>query len=250
MELDGITGGGLPIGYTLFLGREKSGKSMVLSSIAAEALIRQQNVAIATLELAGKKQIERVLANILNCSIYEVQTGAPIVRHRLTNISPHLGKLQVQHFQPDTPVAEVLAWVDRLKVELGRVDLLVVDYADLVGAGKSGKDANGYTDAKVVGNAFRNHAMENNYVTISAAQGKRGSGTGGKPLDMDDGADSQHKVRIADLVIAMRMELDQKDMVDWTIVGARDGNDRLSTGPLPTHKEMGRMFPVNRTEPW
>lgn len=250
MELDGITGGGLPIGYTLFLGREKSGKSMVLSSIAAESLTRQQNVAIATLELAGKKQIERVLANILACSIYEVQTGAAIVRNRLATVAPNLGKLQVQHFQPDTPVSEVLAWVDRLKVELGHIDLLVVDYADLVGAGKVGKDANGYTDAKVVGNAFRNHAMEGNYVTISAAQGKRGSGTGGKPLDMDDGADSQHKVRIADLVIAMRMEMDQKDMVDWTIVGARDGNDRLSTGPLPTHKEMGRMFPVNRSEPW
>lgn len=250
MELDSITGGGLPIGYTIFLGREKSGKSMVLSSIAADALWSGKTVAIATLELAGKKQIERVLANLLNCTLHEVQRGEPIVRRRLAQLNGQMGRLQVQYFQPDTPVTDIIAWVDRLRENFGRVDLLAVDYADLVGAGRMGKDDNDYKGAKVVGNTLRNHAVLHSYVTITASQGKRGSGTGGKPLDMDDGADSQHKVRLADLVIAMRMDQTQKDMVDWTIVGARDGKDRESTGPLSTDKGTARMFPVNRLEPW
>lgn len=249
-ELDHIVGGGLPVGYTIFLGREKSGKSMVLSSIAAEALWQGKTVAIATLELTGKKQIERVLANLLNCSLHEVQRGDPTVRRRLAQLNGQMGRLQVQYFSPDTAVADILLWVDRLRENLGRVDLLVVDYADLVGAGRTGKEENDYKAAKVVGNTLRNHAIQHSYVTITASQGKRGSGTAGKPLDMDDGADSQHKVRVADLVIAMRMEQDQKDMVDWTVVGARDGADRKSTGPLPTDKAMARMFPVNRLEPW
>lgn len=249
-EIDHITGGGLPIGYTIFLGREKSGKSMVLSSIGADALWRGKTVAIATLELASKKQIERVLANLLNCSLHEVQSGSAVVRHRMERLKGQIGRLQVQYFQPDTPVADILMWVERLREHIGPVDLLVVDYADLVGAGRLGKEENDYKAAKVVGNTLRNHAVQHGYVTITASQGKRGSGTAGKPLDMDDGADSQHKVRLADLVFAMRMDQEQKDMVDWTIVGARDGNDRVNTGPLPTDKERARMFPVNRKEPW
>lgn len=250
-ELDTLLGGGLPEGYTLFLGREKSGKSMVLASIAAEAFFRGRAVAVATLELAAKKQIERIVANLTGCSLYDVQDGTANVRSRMAALKPQLGLLAVQFFAPDTPVNEITSWIEKLADKWGKKpELLAVDYADLVGAGKVGKDANGYTDAKVVGNALRNHALTHGYVTISAAQGKRGSGTNGKPLDMDDGADSQHKVRIADLVIAMRMEQDVKDQVDWTVVGARDGNDRISTGPLPTYKAQARMFPIAREVPW
>ena len=251
LELDHVCGGGLPQGYTLFLGREKSGKSMVLSSIAADAIFRGKNVAIATLELSVLKQIERVTANMLGLPLHVVQTNKRASLARYEQIKPQLGKFSAVKFAPDTPVAEITRWVERLAEEWGqKVDLLVVDYADLVGAGKVGKDSNDYKDAKVVGNHLRDHAVQNGYVCISATQGRRSSGTSGRPLDMDDVADSQHKVRIADLVVAMRMEPDQKDMVDWFVILNRDGNDRNGTGMLPTYREMGRMFPINRYEPW
>ena len=160
-----------------------------------------------------------------------------------------LGEIRVARFAPDTPVQEITRWVEQLHELLGRVDLLVVDYADLVGAGKVGKEASDYRDAKVVGNAFRDHALQHGYVTISAAQGRRSSGTS-KPLDIDDVADSQHKVRLADMVIAMRMDVEDKNQVDWFVMLNRDGTDRTGTGPLPTAREIGRMFPVNRSEPW
>lgn len=249
MELDGIIQGGLPKGYTLFLGREKSGKSMVLSSIAAEALWHGKNVALATLELEPHKQLERVMANMLALPLYTIQTDSREPRRRYAMVKKQLGEIRTARFTPDTPVSEITRWVEQLRASLGRLDLLVVDYADLVGSGKVGKDANGYTDAKVVGNALRDHALEHGYVTISATQGRRGSGNG-KPLDMDDAADSQHKVRVADLVIAMRMEPDDKSHVDWFVMLNRDGTDRVGTGSLPTEREMARMFPVSRYEPW
>lgn len=250
MELDSITGGGLPRGYTLFLGREKSGKSMVLSSVASHALLEGKNVALATLELAPRKQMERILANVTALPLSVVQTDSSTVRYRYRMLGPRMGKLQVSKFAPDTPVQEITRWVDQLWDAWGKVDLLVVDYADLVGAGKPGKDASDYRDAKVVGNLLRDHAMQRGYVTISATQGRRSSGTNGKPLDLDDVADSQHKVRLADLVIAMRMDQDAKDMVDWYVILNRDGTDRVGTTALPTDRSMARMFPVNRREPW
>ena len=248
-ELDTICGGGLPVGYTLFLGREKSGKSMALSSIASEAVWQGKNVLIATLELASLKQIERVLANILNLPMDTIQTDGALAKARLTEIQPQLGKLISAKFSPDTPVSEITGWVDQVRKTIGRVDLLVVDYADLVGVNRVSKDANEYRDAKVVGNAFRDHALMHGYVTISATQGKRGSGIN-KPLDIDDVADSQHKVRVADMVIAMRMDPESKDLVDWYLILNRDGTDRVGTNPLPTDRERGRMFPVARMEPW
>jgi len=249
LELDSITSGGLPKGYTLFLGREKSGKSMVLSSIAAEALWRGKNVAIATLELEPRKQLERVIANLTGLPLSTVQTDGAATARRWNKITAQLGQVRVAKFAPDTPVQEVTRWVEELQGLLGRVDLLVVDYADLLGAGKVGKDANDYRDAKVVGNCLRDHAIQHQYVTISATQGRRNAGTS-KPLDMDDVADSQHKVRVADLVIAMRMDTEDKSMVDWFVMLNRDGTDRVGTTPLPTAREMGRMFPVDRHEPW
>lgn len=249
LELDNITSGGLPKGYTLFLGREKSGKSMVLSSIAAEALWRGKNVAVATLELEPRKQLERIMANLTGLPLAVIQTDGRTTRQRWSRIQGSLGQVKVQKFSPDTPVQEVTRWVEELREAVGHIDLLVVDYADLLGAGKVGKEASDYRDAKVVGNCLRDHALLHNYVTISATQGRRGAGTS-KPLDMDDVADSQHKVRVADLVIAMRMDAEDKSMVDWFVMLNRDGNDRVGTNPLPTAREMGRMFPVNREEPW
>lgn len=251
MELDDILGGGLPKGYTMFLGREKSGKSMALSSIAAEAMWRGKNVALATLELDTAKQMARVMANLTACTIDEVESGAPVVRTRMAALDGYLGKLACQKFAPDTPVNEIIRWKEQLDAVWDvKVDLLVVDYADLVGAGKAAGDEGAYTAQKVVINTFRDHAIEHGYVVISVAQGKRGSGTGGKHLDTDDASDSQNKIRIPDLVIAMRMELDRKEDIDWFVIAARNGKDRVGTGELPATRAMGRMFPVNRQEPW
>lgn len=249
LELNDVTGGGLPKGYTLFLGREKSGKSMVLSSIAADALWNGKNVAIATLELEPRKQLERIMANLTCLPLHSVQRDGAATNRRWAKIKDRLGVVKVARFAPDTPVQEITRWVEELQELVGRIDLLVVDYADLVGAGKPGKDASDYRDAKIVGNAFRDHALRHEYVTISATQGRRGSGTS-KPLDIDDVADSQHKVRVADLVIAMRMDAEDKSMVDWFVMLNRDGTDRVGTGPLTTARETGRMYPVSREEPW
>lgn len=249
-ELNSVMGGGLPIGYTLFLGREKAGKSMVLSSIAADALWNGKNVAIATLELDANKQLERVLANLTSCTLDEVGHGSKLAKARLKQIMPQLGKLTTKRFSPDTPAAEITRWAERVEQEYGsKLDLLVVDYIDLVGSGKKGEDGD-YKAQKIVGNLFRDHALTHQYCVISASQTRRQSGVGGKKLDVDDVADSMHKVRIADLVLAMRMEQDEKTNVDWYVILNRNGTDRVGTGDLPTNRAMAQMYPLSRDVPW
>ena len=249
-EFDHACGGGLPLGYTLFLGREKSGKSMVLSSIAADAIWRGKNVAIATLELDTHKQLERVLANLLDIPLDEIQGGSELSKRRYKQIENGLGKITAKRFSPETPATEITRWVERVQETWeAKVDLLVVDYIDLVGSGKKGEDSD-YKAQKIVGNIFRDHALQHRYYVISASQARRSSGGLNKGLDVDDVADSMHKVRIADLVIAMRMNPDTKDMVDWYVILNRNGTDRTGTGELPTCRAMAQMFPVARPTPW
>lgn len=249
-ELDYVLGGGLPKGFTLFLGREKSGKSMVLSSIAADAVWNGKNVALATLELDTNTQMARVIANLTSTTIDEVEAGHPQVKPRLTMLQKQMGKLACQKFSPDTPVAEIIRWREKVAEAWGhKVDLLVVDYVDLVGAGKEGAE-DAYSGQRVVINEFRDDALRENYIVISASQAKRGSGTNNKQIDTDDASDSQNKIRIPDLVVAMRMEPDNKDYIDWYVIVSRKGKDRVGTGELPANRAMGRMYPTVRMEPW
>ena len=251
-ELDYKLGGGLPRGLTLFLGKEKSGKSMVLSSVAAEAYWRGKHVAIATLELSEVYQKARVMANIVGVPIDEILARSPMARTRFARVAPGLGDLRIRYFAPDTPVSDITGWVERLGEETGKpVDLLVIDYIDLVGSGKNSKDENDYKAQKLVTNRFRDHATAKGYTAISASQSRRSqTSKGSKHLDNEDAADSMHKIRVPDLVIAMRMEPDDKDHVDYFVTAARNGGDRVGTGPLPVFRSMGRMFPVDRNEPW
>jgi hypothetical protein len=51
LEFDAESGGGLPLGLTMFVAKEKAGKSMVLAALAAQEFLQGNNVALATLEL-------------------------------------------------------------------------------------------------------------------------------------------------------------------------------------------------------
>lgn len=252
LELDGYLGGGLPQGLTLFLGREKSGKSMVLSSLAAEAYLNNSHVLLATLELSETMQKARVLANLTNVPIDDLLAGRnSMARTRYRELQPYLGLLRMQYFSPETPATDILAWVDRCAEHAGRkVDLLVIDYIDLLGAGTK-RDEGDYKGQKIVNNLVRDHTALRGYVAVSATQARRESSAkvAGK-LDNSDAADSMHKVRVADLVIAMRMEADHKDLVDYYVTASRTGNDRVGTGPLPVDRSTARMFPVNRGFSW
>lgn len=252
LELDAKLNGGLPPGLTLFLGREKSGKSMVLSSIAAEAFYSGAHVALATLELSETLQKARVMANLTNVPIDDLLAGrSGHARNRYEKMRDRLGLLRVQYFSPDTPVADLLTWVDKCGEQAGRpVDLLVVDYIDLLGAGQKGADEGDYKAQKTVNNRIRDHANAKGYVAISASQARREQAKGGGKLDNSDAADSMHKIRIPDLVIALRMEPDQKDLVDYFVTAARTGGDRVGTGPLPVDRSTARMFPPCRDVPW
>lgn len=250
LEFDAVTLGGLPIGYTMFIGKEKAGKSLVLASLAASAWLQGGNVALATLELDEEWQVARVLSNLTGVPTRFIADGTRLKEAETLygeQFAKHVGSLRVRYFEPDTPAEQITTWFDEVAESTGRpLTLGVVDYSDLVGApggGAVGKTSGDYGAQKLVMRHLRGHARTHKYAGVSAAQATRGKSEDGE-LDLDQVADSKHKTRIPDLVIAMRMGADDKDFVDYYVAAARNGKDRQGTGKLPVDRDRCRMFPT------
>ena len=65
-------------------------------------------------------------------------------------------------------------------------------------------------------------------------------------LDLNDVADSMHKIRVADLVITLnvRDEGSEFPQIIFKIAKHRTGKSRVEIGPMPTEYERGRICPI------
>ncbi len=254
VELDTALEGGMSRGELgIYIASAKGGKSMALSSQAAYSVSCGLFVVYATLELQTPRVLARIKAALLNVPINAIMMDPGSFKARLARM--RLGPLIVHHFTPQvTTMPDIEAWVELCEAEVGRpIDVLITDYGDKLSAPKSaGREAeSGYTTGRVVFERMRIYADERPQGKIwhwSASQARRqdksGSSRGKKAarLDLEDGADSQHKVRVADLVITINRNEEDKT-VDLFVAGSRNGPDKVGTGPLPNDYACGRLAP-------
>lgn len=254
VELDDALEGGLRRGQLgLFVGGSNDGKSMALSYQAAYAISCGLSVVYATLELSPADVLARTKATLTGMTINGVLADSRRAQPALDAMP--LGAMIVQHFTPKvTTMAHIEDWFERCVEELGRVDVLITDYGDKLApprdAGREGEQT--YGAAGLVFERMRIFAAERQKGAIwhwSASQAKRrqkASARGGKGpperLDIDDLADSQHKARVADMVITLNYD-EASRLMTWYVAKNRTGRSKVSIGPLPTEWETGRIAP-------
>lgn len=248
LELDTALQGGLRRGSLgLLLGGSNDGKSMGLSHIGAWALRWGLFVVYATLELPPSDVLARIKANItgipINAILEDPERARPIMN------ATALGPCIVQEFTPQaTTMEDIEAWVEACEEQVGRpVDVLVTDYGDKLAAPKSaGREGeHGYSAGRVVFERMRIYANEGHkggkIWHWSAAQATRQKDKR-KKLDLNDVADSMHKVRVADLVVTLN--LDEEGQMTFMVAKNRFGPARVKIGPLPPDFEIGRIAPI------
>lgn len=249
MELDQALDGGLRRGgLGILVGGSGDGKSMGLSHIGAHSMKAGLFVLYATLEVIPADVLARVKANITGVPINAILENAELVRPQLEGTS--LGPFIVQEFTPQaTTMQDIENWVATCEQAKGRkVDLLITDYGDkLIAPKSSGKDGeHGYTQGRVVFERMRIYANDRKIWHWTAAQGTRQKDKR-KRLDLNDVADSMHKVRVADLVITLNA-IDDGDMgqaqIAFNVAKNRHGKGKAYVGPLPTDFECGRISPI------
>lgn len=219
------------------------GKSVYLSHQAAAAMLNGYNVAIATLELPEPLIIARLKANLLGMPIDSLLNGAlEEAERQFMKLMPSLGFCVVKEFAPKaTTVHDLITWVQNVEAdEKIKIDLLVVDYADKLGSGKS--DDSTYTVGGAVYEKLRHYAVDTDRWCWTASQPKRMS-KGFKRIELDDVADSMHKVRVADMVLTITPS-EEGGTLSFYLAKNRMGRTGESVKDLPHDFTCGRIAPV------
>lgn len=254
-ELDGYLDGGLAkAALGCVIGGAGDGKSIFLIQAAAAALRCGKDVAIATLELPESMQHVRLLSNLTGLPINQILDGGVdhamlVWESTMAEVEHRHGRrphLHVREFAAySTHVGDILAWVSEVEDHTGcPVELVVTDYADKIGAKqRARKETSDYDTGREVYEALRKDAVDRGRWHWTAAQSKRRADGKRKTKDLDDVADSMHKIRIADLVITLNVEEDDQGMrqISYFVAKHRVGDSRRSIGPYPVDYATGRV---------
>jgi len=241
-ELDSELGGGPPSrSLSVAMGGSGDGKSMLLCHMAGSALMSGMNVLVATLELNDGQWLSRLIANLTGIPIDTVVEGSMErdCAARLNDLP--LGHCEVGHWAPEvTRVADLMNWADHIEQTRGwKADLLVVDYADLLGHSKQ-RDYEGMRE--VYSGLREEFAVKREGWVWTACQSRRKAKGGKEKQGADDGADSQHKVRVSDLWLVLRMNEDGSEIEYY--VAKNRGGKRGGAVTLPTELECARIAPI------
>lgn len=243
-ELDAGLDGGLPRGCLgVYVGGPGAGKSMMLAHIASRAVMDGYFVAVATLELNRAAWMARVMANITNTPVNVIlREDASAVAAKIEALFPVLGTLLVMDFPAEiTTIPDITSWAKDVGEAEGVLPhLICVDYPDKCRSHNQ-NDRDPYTGQKTVYETLRLFCHENGIWGWGASQPVRRAGKDKeRKISIDDLADSQHKARIADLLLSGNPTKDG-DQIDYNCPKFRYGKSNWSVGPLPHDWACGRM---------
>jgi len=255
-DLDAALGGGLPrASEGVLIGGPGDGKSLCLSQMSAYAAMCGLHVAYATLELPPPVVLARQIAAITMSPIDDIMGNTGMAFQARTWLEEHsLGPSWVKEFTAQvTSVPDIMAWVSECEGSIGRkLDLLVVDYADKLTDPRVKNDGNAYKIMEYVYESLRTSAVQKGMWCWTASQsvvkGRKDKGKGGKKarnLDLEDVADSSHKVRVADLCVTLNYDSENNEMTFY-IAKNRTGVGHRKVGPMPCLFPYGLVAEMQR----
>ena len=234
--LDDVCHGGLgKKEFGVIVGGTGSGKSMVLSYMAAMAMAAGYTVFYYTLELADIVIGRRIDACLTGIPQEGLMTRKEEVFKR---ISEFPGKILIKEFPGGhrTLLSKVINHTKK-EVKAGNVpDVIFLDYADLL------KTTANFSEKRInleeLFDELRGTAQELGVAFWTVSQTNRG-GYQTEQVDLNDISESFGKVFCADLVVTIARTLEQKelDLATFQIAKNRNGRDGLIfDGVLDTSK--------------
>ena len=209
--IDGHLDGGLGKGELGFIvAPAGSGKSWFLAHIGAEAIRQGKNVMHFTMELGEKYVGRRYDAIFSKIAFQDVCKFKDQVKKVLDNI-PTRGQLFVKYYPMNIPTAATLkAYVERLQLLTGiKIDIMIVDYADLLRPSNPRKNSNSYEDGGSTYGELRSILGELQIPGWSASQANRG-GHEEEIVGALNVADSYKKIMIGDFIMSLSRMMQDK----------------------------------------
>lgn len=231
--MDELMDGGLAKGELGFVvAPAGAGKSWLLAKLGAEAMRRGKNVMHFTLELNENYVGLRYDACFTKISFQDIRKNVDAVKQKIEEVK---GKLFIKFFPIKTIAAQTLKMhIERVQMLTGvKIDLIILDYADLLRPLMSDKNSNSYSEAGSVYEELRAVAGELQIPIWSASQAHRGAHEA-DTIQAHNVADSYRKIMTGDFVFSLSRKSDDKtsDTARIHIIKNRFGADGIT---MPTY---------------
>lgn len=207
--IDGHLDGGLGKGELGFIvAPAGSGKSWFLARLGAEAMRQGKNVLHYTMELNEKYVGRRYDACFSHIAFQDVRKYQDRVKESLKDIK---GRLFIKYFPMNTATALSLkTHLENVQlIHQVKIDLMVVDYADLLRPSVIHKNSNSYEEGGNTYGELRSVAGELQIPTWSASQSNRGAHEE-EIVGALNVADSYKKIMIGDFIMSLSRRMEDK----------------------------------------
>lgn len=202
-EFDEYTSGLQPANLVIVAGRPGMGKTSFAMNIVENACLRSDRVAaVFSLEMARKELVLRMLCSHARVDAHRLRRGF-LTGDEITELTAAAGRAaQSPIFIDDSSAIDVTAMrakCKRLKIERGRLDLVVVDYLQLMGF--SGQAENRNLEISAISRGLKMLAKELDVPLIALSQLSRDiERRGGEPM-LSDLRESGSIEQDADMVV-------------------------------------------------
>src|SRR5688500_4355815 len=172
-DLDTLTTGFQKSDLIIVAARPSVGKSSFALNIAEHAAVREKkSVGVFSLEMSKEQLVLRLLSSVANIDSQRLRTGC-LEELDFTKIAPALNALsEAPVYIDDTPsisTMELRTKARRLQAEAG-LDLVIVDYLQLMQAATTSRDANRVQEVSEISRGLKALARELNVPVIALSQ--------------------------------------------------------------------------------
>ena len=206
--IDDLTDQGLGPGELgVIISSAGGGKSWCLAHLGKEAMKRGKNVLHYTLELNECYVGLRYDSCFVNIPFQDITENIETVRNTIDGIP---GKLLIKEYPTKSVgVSSILAHANIARTMGYGVDMVIVDYADILSPGKIGNNANTYVEQGSIYEDLRGLAGELGVPVWTASQASRSS-LDDNIIEAQKVADSYRKIMTADFVISLSRKSNDK----------------------------------------
>lgn len=228
---DIIEGGFHEKSLSLFLAETNLGKSLIMTALATNNILQNNNVLYISYEMSEYKITERILANIFDINIHDIKKMSKDsfskafqrIREKIKS------KFIVKEYSPrGANVNHIRNLIKEIESKKKfKPDIIYVDYIGIMSSTENRKSDNTYTEIKRITEELRGLGVEFGIPIVSAVQSNRG-GFGKDNIDLSNASDSVGTVFTGDVVVAVTQteEMRAVNKYKWTTIKNRYGENK------------------------
>ena len=172
-ELDEICGGMRPGEFWVIAGKPSRGKSVLMLQIASKFISDQRPVAIHSLEMMTHEVIGRLISTMTHTNYGSITQPRSAAKHELQKIQTGVEQISSAPLWIDSSsnqsIDSIAAEAERIRDLHGSLDLVVVDYLQLIRGARSSRESREEEVARVSG-GLKQLAKHLQCPVISASQ--------------------------------------------------------------------------------